>query len=671
MKIKVVCIVQARLGSKRFPRKVLEQLGDGSLLESVVHRVRKSKELEQIVLAIPDTEENLPLGQLAKNLGVDVFKGSERDVQLRYLDAAVHYGASHIVRVTADCPLIDWQIIDKVVKLLLSGHYDYVSNIYPPTFPDGLDVEAFSLAALKNARDRKVSALDSEHVTVSLRESGGFKVANVENDLDFSWQRWTVDYPDDLAEIRSTLPGNFKELTFAELLNEGFQGAHTSGRTRNEGVRMLEGQKIWSRAKKVIPGGSMLLSKRAEMFLPERWPTYYSKAKGISVWDLEGQGYLDFATMSVGTCSLGYGVDRIDDAVKGAIDSGVMSTLNSPAEVELAERLVSLHPWAAMARFARSGGEANAMAVRIARAFTGKEKIAVCGYHGWHDWYLAANLDADSNLDGHLLPGLEPAGVPRSLVGTTMPFDYNDTEGLEKMLRTGEFAAVQMEVSRSFGPEVGFLERVRELCSLYGVVLIFDECTSGFRETFGGLHLKYGVQPDIAMFGKALGNGYAISAVIGRENVMQSAQSTFISSTFWTERLGPVAALATLAEMERQRSWEVITQTGRDVKSIWQRVFANAGFDYAIGGLDALPTFSLNVSEWPTYRTLIIQEMLKKGFLVTSGFYASTAHTANHLTEYETALGQVIQQLSQIENDAQAKSILEGPVAHTGFKRLN
>lgn len=671
MKSKVVCIVQARLGSKRFPGKVLERFGDRSILESVIHRVRKSKEVEQIVLAIPETEENFPLEELSKSLGIDVFKGSESDVQLRYLDAASRYGASHIVRVTADCPLIDWQVIDKVVELLLRGHFDYVSNIYPPTFPDGLDVEAFSLAALESARERNLSPFDSEHVTFSLRESGVFEVANIENDLDLSRQRWTVDYPDDLVGITSTLPKNFKEMTFVELLEKGFQGAQTSDRKRNEGAGMVEGQKIWSRAKRVIPGGSMLLSKRAEMFLPEQWPAYYSKAKGIRVWDLEGEEFLDFATMSVGTCSLGYGVDRIDEAVKSAIDAGVMSTLNSPGELELAEKLISLHPWAGMALFARSGGEANAIAVRIARAFTKKDKVAVCGYHGWHDWYLAANLDADSNLDGHLLPGLEPTGVPRSLMGTTVPFDYNDAEALEKLLKSGDFAAVKMEVSRSFGPDHGFLERVRELCSLHGVVLIFDECTSGFRETFGGLHLKYGVEPDLAMFGKALGNGYAITSVIGRKEVMQSAQISFISSTFWTERLGPVAALATLEEMESQRSWEVIPETGRKVKQIWAQSFGAQGINVSIGGLDALPTFVIETNHWPVLRTLFIQEMLRRGFLATSGFHSSTAHDLSSLDKYADAVSEVAEIIAKNFSEERALGLLEGPVAQTGFKRLN
>lgn len=415
----------------------------------------------------------------------------------------------------------------------------------------------------------------------------------------------------------------------------------------------------------------MLLSKRSEMFLPGEWPNYYSRAKGIEVWDLDGKSYLDFATMSVGACSLGYGNESVDLAVKKAIDDGVMSTLNSPAEVELAEKLVSMHPWSSMARFARSGGEANAIAVRIARAHTGKDKIAICGYHGWHDWYLAANLNTESNLDGHLLPGLDPAGVPRGLIGTTVPFEYNDSHALEVLLKSGEFAAVKMEVSRSVGPKEGFLEKVRALCDQYGALLIFDECTSGFRESFGGLHLNFGVDPDLAMFGKALGNGFAITAVLGTEPAMQSAQSTFISSTFWTERLGPVAALATLQEMENIRSWEKISATGSTIKSTWSMLFKDADLDATIGGLDALPVFSLNYENWPVLRTLIIQEMLRRGFLTTSAFYSSTAHSDQYIDSYANALTDVLQILKKNLDPKMALDLLDGPVAHTGFKRLN
>ena len=188
-----------------------------------------------------------------------------------------------------------------------------------------------------------------------------------------------------------------------------------------------------------------------------------------------------------------------------------MSTFNCPEEVYLAEKLIELHPWADMARFARSGGEANAIAIRIARAAAGKDKVAFCGYHGWHDWYLAANLGDGGNLDGHLLPGLEPKGVPQDLRGSVLPFNYNNFDELEAIVSRHDIGVIKMEVTRNEGPREGFLQKVRDLATKRGIVLVFDECTSGFRETFGGIHKMYGIEPDVAVFGKAIGNGYALT----------------------------------------------------------------------------------------------------------------------------------------------------------------
>jgi glutamate-1-semialdehyde 2,1-aminomutase len=415
----------------------------------------------------------------------------------------------------------------------------------------------------------------------------------------------------------------------------------------------------------------MLLSKRAEMFLPEKWPAYFSKAKGCRVWDLDGREFIDMSLMGVGTNTLGYGHPEVDEAVRQVIDKGNMSTLNCPEEVQLAERLIELHPWAEMARFARSGGEANAIAIRIARAASGRDKVAVCGYHGWHDWYLSANLGDDKGLDGHLLPGLEPNGVPRNLKGTVFPFAYNRFEELEKLVSQHDIGVIKMEVSRNKGPEDGFLQKVRDLSTRKGIVLVFDECTSGFRQTFGGLHKLYGVEPDIAMFGKALGNGYAITAAIGRRSVMEAAQSTFISSTFWTERIGPAAALKTLEVMERERCWERITQTGEKVRSGWRSLAAKHGLEIEHFGLTSLAGFSFKSPKHLAYKTLITQEMLKRGFLAANSVYSSLAHTPEVVEAYFAALDEVFSMIAGCENSADIGDLLEGPVCHAGFARLN
>jgi len=434
---------------------------------------------------------------------------------------------------------------------------------------------------------------------------------------------------------------------------------------------MGAGQKLWKRAKQVIPGGSMLLSKRPEMFLPDQWPAYFSKAKGCKVWDLDRNEFIDMSIMGIGTNILGYGHPEVDEAVQKTVAAGNMSTFNCPEEVYLAEKLVEIHPWADMVRFARSGGEANAIAIRIARAASGKDKVAICGYHGWHDWYLSANLGDDAGLDGHLLPGLQPNGVPRNLKGTVFPFNYNNYAELEALVNTQNIGVIKMEVARNIGPEDNFLHKVRKLATDKGIVLVFDECTSGFRETFGGLHKKYGVEPDMAMFGKALGNGYAITATIGKREVMEAAQTTFISSTFWTERIGPTAALKTLEVMGRIKSWESITNTGLNIRQGWQKLADKHGLSISHWGLAALTGFTLNSENSLAYKTLITQEMLVKGYLASNSVYVCIDHTPQVVADYFDALDSIFAIIKQCEEGRDVMSLLKGPVCHNGFRRLN
>ncbi len=434
---------------------------------------------------------------------------------------------------------------------------------------------------------------------------------------------------------------------------------------------MGKGQDLWKTAKTVIPGGNMLLSKRPEMFLPEQWPAYFSRAAGCRVWDLDDREYIDMSIMGIGCNTLGYGRPEVDDAVRRTVDLGNMATLNAPEEVELAQKLIELHPWADMARFARSGGEANAISIRIARAASGRDGVALCGYHGWHDWYLASNLGDTSNLAGHLLPGLNPNGVPQSLRGSVFPFAYNDIAALAALVATGKIGVIKMEVSRNYSPDPDFLIRVRKLATDNHIILIFDECTSGFRQAFGGLHKIYGVDPDMAVFGKALGNGYAVTGVIGRRDIMEAAQNTFISSTFWTERIGSAAALATLAVMGKERSWEKITATGQDITARWQALGKKYGLPITTAGVPALTSFSFKSPNAQAYKTLISQEMLAKGYLAGNSVYTCTEHTPAIVDGYFEALDPVFGLIRECEDGRDVLSLLNGPIAHSGFTRLN
>ena len=435
---------------------------------------------------------------------------------------------------------------------------------------------------------------------------------------------------------------------------------------------MRKGQDLYKKAKKIIPGGNMLLSKRPEMFLPENWPSYFSKAKGCYVWDLDGNKFTDMSIMGIGTNSLGYGNDFIDNSVKNVIKTGNMSTFNCPEEVYLAEKLVQMNPWADMVRFARTGGEANSIAIRIARAACGKDNVAICGYHGWHDWYLSANLNTDDNLSEHLLPGLNPTGVPKNLENSVFPFRYNDYEDLENIVNKNDIGVIKMEVIRNYEPKNNFLKKVRKLASKKNIILIFDECSSGFRETFGGIYQKYEVEPDMIMYGKTIGNGYALTAVLGKRSIMESAQSTFISSTFWTERIGPTAALATLELMEKEKSWQKITKTGKKMQNGLSALASKYNLKINILGIPAMTSYNFHSIDSIKYKTFITQEMLKKGFLASTVFYACTEHKDDHLEKYFNILDDIFHKISKCESQIlNIDDLLEGPVCHSGFKRLN
>lgn len=416
-----------------------------------------------------------------------------------------------------------------------------------------------------------------------------------------------------------------------------------------------------------------MLSKRPEMFLPEYWPAYFSKARGCRLWDMDGRELIDMSLMGVGTNTLGYGNEEVDAAVLETVKKGNMSTLNCPEEVYLAEKLIEINPWADMVRFARSGGEANAIAIRIARAAAGKDKVAICGYHGWHDWYLSANHNnSQDELSGHLLPDLNPKGVPGNLKNTVYPFHYNDYEALLTIVKNNDIGVIKMEVVRNFGPENDFLQKVRDLATAKNIVLIFDECSSGFRETYGGIFKKYAVEPDLAIFGKTIGNGYALTAVVGTRPVMEATQGTFISSTFWTERIGPSAALATLKVMDRVKSWEIITDKGTQIQAGWKNLASAHGIPIRVSGIPALSTYSFQTENASAYKTLVAQEMLKKGFLASTHFYASTAHDDSSIASYFDALNEVYSSIAKcIKGDENILSLLDGPISHSGFRRLN
>jgi len=428
-----------------------------------------------------------------------------------------------------------------------------------------------------------------------------------------------------------------------------------------------------NRAQKFIPGMTQLLSKRPDMFSLGVWPGYYSKAKGAEVWDLDGNKYIDMSISGIGANVLGYADNDVDNAVKNAIANGTSCSLNCPEEVELAELLCELHPWAEMVRYARTGGEAMTIAVRIARAYTGKDKIAFCGYHGWHDWYLAANLGTANALGEHLISGLSPNGVPKGLEGTALPFRYNHLHELESIVAVNknEFAAIVMEPIRNEEPQPGFFEGVRRLVEEAKAVFIIDEISAGFRLNTGGSHLVIGnATPDIAVFSKALGNGYPIAAVVGKADVMQAAQKTFISSTNWTERIGPTAAIAMIKKHKRVDAGKYLVYLGEQIQSGWKTIADKHGLSIEVGGIKPLSHFAFSHEKTQAMKAYFIQLMLEQGFLASNLYYAMYAHTKDHVRIYLEAADKSFEEIARsIEHNDIDKKLI-GKSSSVGFKRL-
>ena len=436
-------------------------------------------------------------------------------------------------------------------------------------------------------------------------------------------------------------------------------------------MKIEKGIKIWNNAKKIIPGGTQLLSKRPEMFLPDQWPCYYRKSKGVEVWDMDENKFIDMSSMGIGSCLLGYADEEVNAAVKKCIEQGSMSTLNCYEEVDLAELLLKLNKWADMVRYSRTGGEAMTIAVRLGRAYSKKDKLAFCGYHGWHDWYLSSNLADDKNLDGHLLAGLEPLGVPRALRDSALPFSYNKIEELEKIVENHDIGTIVVEPLRHHKPKYNFLKKIRKIADEINAVLIFDEVSLGWRVNVGGSHELFDVYPEVAVYGKGMSNGFPMAAVVGKREVMDMAQQSFISSTYWTERIGPTAAISSINKMLDKNVPDHLGKIGEMIGKGWKKI--SDKHNVSIELLDeVLPliTFAFDYENPLELKTLFTQEMLKRGYLVSTCVYVSYSHKKEIVEEYLKNVDEVFELISNAIEKNNVKELLKGPVSHSGFQRL-
>jgi glutamate-1-semialdehyde 2,1-aminomutase/spore coat polysaccharide biosynthesis protein SpsF len=672
------------MGSTRLPGKVLADVAGRPMLEHIVSRLRRARLITDVIVATSVNKTDDRIAELGSKKSFQVFRGDENDVLDRYYQAAKSANADVVVRITGDCPLIDPEIVDRVVAAFLREHCDYVSNTLVCTYPDGLDTEVFSFAALESAWTEARRAADREHVTPFIRTSRRFRLLNVESDLGRSTRhlRWTVDEPRDLEFIRAIYARLDKKEFFgwhqvlALLDSDPILGNLNAACIRNEGFyrsvahetalpprrRSLDkSQELARRAAQLIPGGSQTLSKGSTQFVQGVAPTFLLRGEGSHVWDVDGNEYIDFP-MALGPVILGYTYPAVDEAVRQQMTQGVSFSLPHPLEIEAAERLVAMVPCAEMVRFGKNGSDATAGAVRLARAFTGRDLIACCGYHGWQDWYIGSTTFN--------------RGVPNAVRELTTTFEYNNIGSLERVLRRHgkRVAAVILEPIGVVEPEAKFLQQVRDLCSREGSLLIFDEVITGFRLARGGAQEYFGVLPDLACFGKAMANGYPLSAVVGRREIMKHFEQTFFSFTFGGEALSLAACIATLKEISEKEviahNWEQGVKI-KDGLTVLTREFGMEKF-VRCGGLPprtVVSFFDESGRESLLLKSLFQQECLKRGVLFSGGqnicFSHSDEDVEHTLRVYRSAL--------EITADAtrrnKVEELLEGVPVQPVFRR--
>ena len=625
--------IQARLSSSRLKGKVLKKISSKSIIELIHSRLNNSKFLDDIIFLIPKNKSSFQLKNFLKKKKFNFFAGSENNVLSRYHMAMRENKSDIILRITADCPLIDHHIVDKMIKEFLKKDYDYFSNTYLTSFPDGFDIEIFSSKCLKKLFKSVKSSFDKEHVTSYIKNNKRkFNCGYFASSNDYSDFRLTIDYEKDLKRIREIYRKNIRNTSSIKILKSLKSGQSPQNDNRNIHIEN-KNKYLWKKALKIIPTGNQFKSKNPRTFDEENWPAYFNKSKGVNIWDLNNRKFLDMSTMSVGTNVLGYSDNFVDNEVKKIISKGTMSSLNCPEEVYLAEKMLLIHSWGDMVRFARTGSEANCIALRASRSFNRRDKVVICGYHGWHDWYLAANLKNKDSLNNHLYKIENLNGITNNLKNNIFSFEYNNITQLEKIIRENKnkISALIMEVKRDQNPRKDFLKKVRNLTLKNNIVLIFDECTSAFRENFGGIHLKYNIIPDLAMFGKALGNGYPITAIVGKSKIMRELSDSFVSSTFWSDRVGPVAALATLNKMEKIQSWKILDDLSSYMRKCMNQITKSEFMNFNNEGIKPNLSFSFKNR---IYEKLFINLMLSSNILSSSRCYLSIKHTKKHIDQF-------------------------------------
>ena len=415
---------------------------------------------------------------------------------------------------------------------------------------------------------------------------------------------------------------------------------------------------LLARAEQSIPLGSQTFSKSKTAYPYGVSPLFIERGEGCQVWDVDNNQYTDFVSGLL-SISLGYCNVDVDAAVLKQLKSGVTFSLPHRLETEVAEMIIDMVPCAEMVRFGKNGSDATSAAIRLARAYTGNEHIAVCGYHGWQDWYIGSTT--------------RDLGVPEATKALTHNFQYNNIDSLKQILASNKFAAVIMEPMNLAYPEANFLQEVKTLCQQHGALLIFDEMITGFRFAKGGAQALFDVTPDLATFGKGMANGYPISAVVGRKNIMMLMEDIFFSGTFAGETLSLAATKAALTKINNDNVLahihamgellltglqQLLTKLGNPK---WLKICGHPSWSF-LQILDCVP-----YSSWQL-KSLFLQEMAQRGILLGGGHNLNYSHQASDINTLLSAYGEVLPLLSDTIKLQNFEQVFNGKVLQPLFK---
>ncbi|MBI9074769.1 MAG: aminotransferase class III-fold pyridoxal phosphate-dependent enzyme [Desulfatibacillum sp.] len=679
----ILGIIQARMGSTRLPGKVLADIGGRPMLMHVVDRLQRATLVNKVMVATSQESGDDPLAALCIKQGIACYRGSETDVLDRFYKAARQYKARAVVRVTGDCPCLDPGVVDRVVEAFQKSGCDYAANILVYTYPDGLDVEVFSMQALETAWKMARLPADREHVTPYMRTSEAFSRVNVENEhkLPFKELRLTVDEPKDLEFVRELYvrlgDSGFGLAQVLDLLQKEPQLMDiNAGNIRNEGFYKslfkedpMPGKKLvleqsmamLAKAEKLIPSASQTFSKCSTQFVRGAAPVFLQKGSGSHVWDVDGNEYIDFP-MALGPVILGHNYPAVTQAAIDQARDGIVFSLPHPLEVEVAQLLVDIIPCAEMVRFGKNGSDVTSGAVRVARAYTKRDMIAFCGYHGWQDWYIGTTT--------------RNRGVPEATAALTKGFTYNNLDSLKSLFEKypGKIAAVIMEPVGLIPPIEDFLQGVKNLAHENGALLIFDEVITGFRLALGGAQEYFGVLPDLACVGKAMANGFPISAVVGRAPVMELFDEIFFSFTFGGETVSLAAAKATINELMDPKVYLHLWELGQILKD-GVTVLANEfklQDHIKCQGLDPRTLVSFtdkNGEESLVLKSLFQQECLKRGVLFSGGQNICYSHSYGDIEHTLRAYRAAMEILADAIIKDDVASRLEGKPVEAVFRK--